>query len=497
MPANSPQPNPIALPLILTLDVGTSSTRAMLFDSQARPVPDLQAQIPSQVQTTADGGSEFDPAELLRGVIAAIDQVLHLAGPLAQHICGVALDTLVTNMLGLDSAGQPLTPVYTYADTRNAADADALCAELGGMTAAHDRTGCLIHSAYWPARFRWLARTQPDLYRQTAHWVSLGDYLFQEFLGQRQVSYSVASWSGLLNRRELAWDREWLVYLSLDEDRLSPLTDVDQPVRGLRSPWAERWPALKDVPWFPAIGDGAAANIGSGCAGPQRVALTMGTTGAMRVALEQNPAAAPEGLWVYRVDRRRALVGGATSEGGNVYAWLKQSLQLPPDEAEQLAALAPAAHGLTVLPFVAGERAPGWQSRARASLIGFTLNTRPIEILRAGLEGVAYRFALIQQRLAPHLPPDYQIIASGSGLLNSPVWLQIMADVLGHPVIASAETEATSRGVAVLALEALDLAQDLPAALGKTYQPNQVHHARYQEALATQLDLYRKLVADG
>jgi gluconokinase len=131
----------------------------MLFDSNAQPVPEIQAQIPHQMQTTPDGGAEFDPAELLAGVVAAIDQVLQRAGPLAQHIAGVASDTLVTSMLGLDSAGQPLTPVYTYADTRNAGDAEALCTELGGMAAAHDRTGCLIHSAYWPARFRWLALT--------------------------------------------------------------------------------------------------------------------------------------------------------------------------------------------------------------------------------------------------------------------------------------------------------------------------------------------------
>ena len=488
--------HPIATPLILTLDIGTSSTRATLFDAQAQSVPGMQAQIPYEVHTTPDGGAEFDPAELLAEVVQAIDQLLELAGPLGQRIAGVALDTLATTMLGLDSAGRPVTPLYTYADTRSTADAAALRAELGGMAAAQDRTGCLIHSAYWPARFRWLARTQPDLLKRVAYWVSFGDYLFQEFLGQRRVSYSIASWTGLLNRSELVWDQEWLSFLQLDQNQLSSVVDVDQPVSGLQGVWAGRWPALKEIPWFPAIGDGAAANIGSGCTGPQRVALTIGTTGAMRVALTLPPAQVPEGLWIYRVDRQRALVGGATTEGGNVFAWLSQTLQLPPDTEEALARLAPAAHGLTVLPFVAGERAPGWRSDAKASLINFTLNTQPIEILRAGLEGVAYRFALIHQRLTPHLPPEHQLIASGSGLLNSPVWIQIMADVLGRPVIASAEKEATSRGVAVLALEALGLAQDLPAALGQIYQPDETHHIQYQEALNKQVEAYNRLVAE-
>ena len=101
-----------------------------------------------------------------------------------------------------------------------AADAEALQVELGGMFAAHERTGCPIHSAYWPARFRWLARTQPQQLKDVAHWVSFGDYLLQEFLGQRCMSYSVASWTGLLDWRALAWDRVWLERLALDESRL-------------------------------------------------------------------------------------------------------------------------------------------------------------------------------------------------------------------------------------------------------------------------------------
>ncbi|MFN8459134.1 MAG: gluconokinase [Anaerolineae bacterium] len=484
----------IESPLILTLDIGTSSTRAMLFNGEAQPVAGMLAQIPNELQTTPDGGAVFEAAHLLAGVVTTIDRILALAEPLAKNITGVAMDTFVSNIMGLDAAGRPATPLYTYADTRNTPDAEAWRDELGGLAAAHDRTGCLIHSSYLPARLRWLARTQPHLLPQVKHWVSIGEYLGQEFLGQRRVSYSVAAWSGLLNRRELAWDQTWLAQLPIKVEQLSPLADVSDSLSGLRAEWAQRWPTLKDVPWFPAIGDGASANIGSGCDAPQRVALTIGTTGAMRVVLETDPPSPPEGLWIYRVDRRRSLVGGATTEGGNVFAWLRQTLQLPNNIEEALSALEPTAHGLTMLPFVAGERAPGWRGEARASLVGFTLNTRPIEIVRAGLEGVAYRFGLIHHRLAPYLPADHQIIASGAGLLSSPTWLQIMADVLGRPVIASAEKEATSRGAAVLALQALGLAQALPAASAQTYYPHPAHHLLYQKALAQQVDLYQKLI---
>ena len=137
----------------------------------------------------------------------------------------------------------------------------------------------------------------------------------------------------------------------LKADQLAPLGDLDQPCQGLQGAWATRWPALADVPWLLPVGDGAAANIGAGCDTPDRVALTMGTTGAMRVVVGPELARVPDGLWLYRVDGPRALLGGATTEGGNLYAWLRTLLQLP-DEATLQAALAerPAAgHGLMVL----------------------------------------------------------------------------------------------------------------------------------------------------
>ncbi len=489
-------------PLILALDIGTSSTRAMLFDATAQPVPNCVAQIPYQPQTTGDGGVTFDAKELFNHVIAAIDQLLHLAGPLAAQIGGVTSDTFVSNVLGVAANGEPVTPVYTYADTRNAPDAEALRTELGatGIAAVHDRTGCLIHTSYLPARFRWLARTQPDLLKQVTDWLSVGEYIYWQLFGQRAASYSVASWTGLLNRRDLTWDETWLRALPVRAEQLSPLVNSDQPFIGLQTQWAERWPALKNVPWFPAIGDGAAANLGSGCDNPRRVALTMGTTGAMRVVLDPSLPTLPSGLWLYRVDRNRGLLGGATTEGGNLFAWLRETLQLPPTKQveNELVNRPPAAHGLTVLPFIAGERAPGWNDKAKASLVGFTLNTKPIDIVQAALEGIAYRFAIIFERLHTYLATggEFQIIANGAGLLSSPAWLQIFADVLGQPILTLTEKETTSRGIALLGLEQLGVIQHTSAiapTTGLTYIPNAERHAIHRGALERQKYFYGQL----
>jgi gluconokinase len=199
------------------------------------------------------------------------------------------------------------------------------------------------------------------------------------------------------------------------------------------------------------------------------------------------------------VDASRFLFGGALSNGGNLLAWLHNTLRLgSPEELEQeLAKMEPDRHGLTFLPFLAGERSPGWATDAVGSIVGLRWHTRPMDLVRAGLEAVACRFALLHQLLSPLLPPEHQVFATGGALLPSPVWLQIMADALGRPVVVTEEMEASSRGAALLALEALGMLTDLaaaPVALGQTYEPNPTHHERYRAALARQQQFYGTLI---
>jgi gluconokinase len=491
----------IEAPLVLTIDIGSSSARVALYDRLGRAVVGCTAQERYTLQMGADGAAEDDPDAALERAARCLDEVLAEAGPLAPQIAGVATATMATTLLGLDAAGRPLTPLRTYADTRAALDADALRAKLD-EAAAHDRTGCLLRPSYWPAQLAWTRRLQPEIWRAAARWVTLGEYLELRLFGRCRASFSAAAWTGLLDRRRLEWDGPLLAELGLEAGQLSPLADVDEPLSGLLEPYAARWPALSELPWFPAIGDGAAANIGGGCTDHRRIALTMGTTGALRVVqpeLEQVPA----GLWCYRVDRRNALVGGATSEGGNVYAWLRQSLRLgePVEVEAALAAMPPDAHGLTVLPFLAGERSPGWAGNVQATIHGLTLATTPLAILRASLEAVAYRFAIIKQRLLGDEAGGSagSVIASGGALLSSPAWMQIFADVLGRPLVASAEAETTSRGVAVLALRslgALASLEEAAAADGPIYEPDPQRHQIYREAVARQAWLYERVVKD-
>jgi len=473
--------------------------RTALFDRLGRAVQGAGARQSHEIRASADGASEADPDALLELVFGCLDAVVSRASDLGSKIGGVATCTFVNNILGIDKNYRAVTPLTTYADTRAGAEAAGLKAEFD-ETVVHDRTGCRFHPSYLPARFRWLARTQADLFYQVARFVSIGEYLELKLFGECAVTYSVASWTGLLNRFRMEWDRELLAALPAKVEQLSPLTDGHVPRGGLRPKFAARWPMLRDLPWFPAVGDGATANIGSGCVSPTRVALTVGTSSALRVILTHPPDHLPAGLWCYRVDGRRSLLGGALSEGGSVFAWMKDTLQLEnlPALEAALAGLEPDAHGLTILPFLAGERAPGWTGHARATIHGLTLATTPLDILRAGLEAVAYRIALVFDLLRPVLPADPQVIGSGGALLNSPAWLKIMTDVLGRPISVSKVQEASGRGAALLALEVLGALADLedaPDFVSIAHPPDAHNHARYRLAIERQQALYKKLIA--
>jgi gluconokinase len=177
---------------------------------------------------------------------------------------------------------------------------------------------------------------------------------------------------------------------------------------------------------------------------------------------------------------------------------MRNTFRLGDDVEGELAALPPDGHGLTFLPFVAGERAPGWAADARAVISGLALHHRPIDLLRAGLEAVAYRFALIHERMREAAPAVESFVASGGALLRSPAWMQIMADVFGRPVIASGEAEAASRGAALLGLEALGAiprVEDVPSSFGTTFVPDPGRREKYREGLARHRALYDRLVA--
>jgi gluconokinase len=484
-------PGPDA-PFVLTLDLGTSSARALLFDREARAVRGFEARRACRPRATADGGGEFDPVELT----AAVEDLLDEAAARVERFspAAVACCTFWHSLMGVDAAGEPVTPLYTWADLRGATEARALRASLD-EAAYHERTGCFFHPCYHPARLRWIARAKPDLFARVVRWVSFGEFLYARWFGRFLATVSMASATGLLDVRSCLYDEDILKAAGVRREQLSPLGDVEDAFRGLRSEWARRWPALRDVPWLPPVGDGACNNLGAGAVASGRAGVMVGTSGALRVVVPAERLRALPGLFAYRVDRRRGVMGGALNDGGNLIEWVRRTFRVPEEAEGEIAAMAPDAHGLTFLPLLAGERSPGWAVEARGAIVGVRLATRPVEILRAAMEAVACRFALVHRRLEG----ARECVASGGALLRSPAWMQILADALGVPVEASEEPEASCRGAALLALEVLGAVarlEDLPARTGRRFDPDPARHALYARAVERQERYYDRLISE-
>ena len=221
------------------------------------------------------------------------------------------------------------------------------------------------------------------------------------------------------------------------------------------------------------------------------MALSLGTTAALRIASAERLPRVPDGLWSYRIMRDLHLIGGATSEGGNVYEWVSKTVALPEDSEAQLAQRAPDGHGLTLLPLLAGERSPGWAADATATIHGLRLSTDAVDVLQAALEGVALRLAAIADQLGEG---DQPVVASGGALDASPAWAQMIADALARPLHFTGEREITARGTAVLALAALDgrALSDFAPSIARTVEPRAAGVAALRAARARQEALYRK-----
>lgn len=467
----------------LILDIGSSSVRAMIFNERGEV---LRAAKRGYAFEVVPPGAAVIDAPTLRGhVEGVIEEVLMDSS--TGEIAAVGMDTFVGNIVGVDRAGTAITPIYTYADTRSAEDVLLLRQHID-VRAMHQRTGTMHHTAYLPARLRWLRRTQPDVFARVEQWMDVGAYLYRCWFGEMSIpmSYSVASWSGMLNREALDWDERWLEVLELSKTTLPPLADYTHALTGTPR-FGER---LRGIPFFLAVGDGAAANIGTGCVDPTKIALTLGTTAALRVVNSAEVPPVPFGLWGYRVNRVRHLIGGATSEGGSIFQWARNTLKLTETDFAALAERAPDAHGLTFLPLLAGERSPGWAANATGAVIGLRLSTTPLDLLQAAMESVALRLAMIADQMNA---PDASVIGSGGAL--SPVWARMIADALNRPVsVLAAESAITAWGAAVLVFEALGARVETPMPpLGAVYTPRPRHVERLARAKARQSDLYRRL----
>jgi len=461
------------------------------------PIPRCSSSIQRQGVEPISGAIRTN--DLLDAVDCSVDEVLAKLGERSRdqlqnfrdfRVEAVGFSTFVMNMVAVDDTGELVAlfggnstdrdKTTNHPETNGAAtptttisvsyacntpevnkECQRLRQELGQeeLDKLYQATGAPLHSAYALAQLRvlyeTLDRTNPQTAQKIRKWQSLAGYCASKWTGRPHfpISYSEASWTGLLNVCDCTYETSALNLLPPEcRAALPELADITQYRSGIprfhstehhggnkkTNPYWEKWPQLRATKIFPGIGDGACANVGSKCTTISRIAVTVGTSAAARMCLRHEASASgtetgsgsgsqpscfsiPEcrGLFCYRIDRNHLLIGGALTDGGSVVEWASRFLNLDKDrrafrecleetrglveaelDTESRAATTTTMQkdhhrDLTMVPFLSGERSTGFRDGAAGAVFGLTRETTPAHFLKASLEGVSLRLKAV------------------------------------------------------------------------------------------------------
>ncbi|MDQ2907800.1 MAG: FGGY family carbohydrate kinase, partial [Candidatus Eremiobacteraeota bacterium] len=349
---------------LVGIDLGTSSAKVFACDLQGTPL--AAAFRAYALHTPRPGFVELDAGEVLAGAQAALHDVLRALREQRIAVGALGFSGAMHGLLAVDAGGQALGPCITWLDRRSAATAAAW--QRDGIAATlYARTGAPLHPMLPSCKLRWLADNEPEIAAAAAKFVSLKELLVFRLTGEWVIDWGIASATGLFDLRTRRWDRPALELARIDEARLSQPAPPSTTLQ-LRGVVARDLGLFPEVPVVLGSSDGALANLGVGAVAAEDFALTLGTSGALRVVVPQPLLDSGARTFCYASDDRNYIVGGPTSSAGAVLAKFGDWLLADTAHSERfaraavLASGAPlGARGLTLAPFLSGERAPYWR----------------------------------------------------------------------------------------------------------------------------------------
>ncbi|MDQ8737241.1 gluconokinase [Paenibacillus sp. LHD-38] len=482
--------------IVIAIDIGTTSTKTLAVDLTGQILGSHSIEYP--LHTPRQGYAEQDPDVICEAVIDSVGHVMKKGGFQAGEIRCAAFSSANHSLILLDANGLPLTPSITWADLRSAAQAERLMNDGTGLS-VYSRTGTPIHPMSPLVKLVWMREERPDLFHSAHHFAGIKEYILNKLFGIMMMDHSIASATGLFNLETLTWDQEALILAGIREDQLPKLVPSTERIDGLNSEAAERMGLGTDTPFILGAQDGVLANLGIGAVEEGVLAVTIGTSGAVRTTVKRPTFDADGKLFCYALTKDHWFVGGPSNNGAIVARWISDRLYPGKsiDEVLPLAAsVPPGSNGLLFLPLLSGERAPFWDAQAKGVMFGLTLAHRETDMLRAAMEGVLFQITAIVSLMKQAGEKPKEVRASG-GFARSALWCQMMADMLGVPVRVPESVESSGLGAAQLGLYAMDGCRGpllrWKEQKGSFYEPDMTNHKLYQKILPLYLSLYDRL----
>lgn len=468
----------VSEPIFIGLDIGTSSVKAVAFNpdgtiiDQVSESYDLQQPVPDAAVQDADTVLQ-----------ASLDSLRYLLQKLPQKPTAIGLSSAMHSLLVVDRHDQPISKLITWADGRARPQAEALRDTQAGKH-IYKHSGTPIHAMTPLSKLLWIRRQHPEIVERAARFVGIKDYLLHHCFGQWYIDHSLASATGLFDLQKREWIPEALELTQIQEQHLPEPVAGNFQLKQLKPEIAKMLRIDPDTPWVIGASDGCLANLGAGILDGQEAVLTIGTSGAVRMTVNGAVYDREERLFCYILDETRYVIGGPTNNGGVVWEWFCNQFY-PDKNMDQIFTaiqkIAPGAEGLLFLPYLYGERAPVWDASAKGYFWEIEAHHSRDHFARAVLEGICLNLYQITEALETVAGPIKRIHANG-GFTKSPVWVQLLADVMGKEMVIGNTPQASAWGAAIMAMEARGYAAAPKTASDhKTFLPDPAKHQVYRE----------------
>ena len=483
--------------LFCGIDIGTSSTKVLIIDSNDHVAALSSRSYP--LKQPQPGYAEQDPDRIFEAILEAMEEAVGQVDP--SQIEAIAFSCAMHSVLLLDQNMRPFTPLITWADARSEPEAVKLRRQPEGRD-IFQKTGTPIHPMAPLPKLIWMRKHQPDWLARARKIVSIKSYVIFKLFDVLVEDHSIASATGLFDIFNLFWYRPALEQAGIREDQLPQHVPTHYKLPQMKSAYAERIGLQLHTNSFAGASDGCLANLGEHATVPTEAALTIGTSGAVRVTVPK-PKTDPRGrLFTYILDHQSFVIGGSINNGGIMIQWFKNQLAgLKSDEdleqmLKQAGALPAGNEGMICQPYLLGERAPNWNSYDRGAFIGVQFHHTAAHFLRGIMEGISMTLRQITDAIEETCGP-IEVIHVNGGFVRSPEWLRILADVLNKKLVISGTREASATGAAYMAMQASG--NQIPTSTfdatsgADSIVPNPENVVVYEELRPVFKELYQKL----
>ena len=492
---------------LIGLDIGTSSTKAIAFDLKGNVISKCNIGYP--ILNPKASWSEQSPEEMFEAVVNSIKQVVNENANKGNKLLAVSFSAAMHGLIAVDENGDKLTDCIIWADTRSKEYSETIKNSKIGHE-IYMKTGTPIHPMSPLCKLAWMKDNMKEIFKNTNKFISIKEYVFFKLFGTYVVDYSIASSTGLFDIYELKWNKNSLKVAGISEDKLSTPVSPTKIFKGMDKKYAALMGINIETPFVIGGSDGCLANLGTNAIKPGDAAVTIGTSGAIRIIADKPKNDESERIFSYILTEDHYVLGGPVNNGGIIFRWFRDNFsQLELAQAKtsgvdtyelltKEASKVPAgANGLIFLPYLLGERAPHWDANSRGVFFGISITHKREHFLRALLEGVIFGIYSVGKALEETTGNIDTIYATG-GFVRSELWVQMLADVFNKKVVIAESYESSCLGAVVLGMKAIGLIENIEEVeklvpISQTFMPDVKNHEVYMKTFEIYERLYTKL----